>query len=65
MDHPEAREVERTKHEQDMPEVQRAAEAARRADRRRTEDETRSNRAHEALIEESQRAHFLDKDRCP
>jgi hypothetical protein len=53
-------ELEHAKHEQDLPEVQRAAEDARRADRRRTEQENEVNRRHEALIEESQHQHFLD-----
>jgi hypothetical protein len=52
-------ELEKAKHDQDLPEVQRAADAARRQERKRTEHENQVNRAHEALIEESQRAHFL------
>jgi hypothetical protein len=55
-------ELERAKHDQDLPEVQRAANAAREQDRQRTEHESQVNRAHEALIEESQRAHFLSRE---
>lgn len=58
------REVELTKHDQELTEVQRAADAAREHDRQRTEHEHKVDRAHEALIEESKRQHFLEHEMC-
>jgi hypothetical protein len=58
------RELEHAKHNQDLAEVQRAAEAARESDWQRTEHERQVNTRHEALIEESKRAHFLNRENC-
>ena len=46
------------------PEDEREIEQRRQADQRRTEQENEVNRRHEAMLEESQRAHFLDENLC-
>lgn len=50
---------------QDLSEVQRAAEAARESDRLRTEHERQIEHAHEAMMNESKRIHFLEHGLCP
>jgi hypothetical protein len=44
----------------DQPEISKAAEQAQREECRRSEKEREVNARHEALLEESQRAHFLE-----
>ena len=54
-----------TTHEQDLPEVQRAAEAAREQDRQRSEHERQVEKAHEEMAADSRRVHFLEHGLCP
>ena len=44
----------------DQPEISKAAEQARREERHRSEEEREVDARHEALLEASQRAHFLE-----
>lgn len=57
-----AQELENAKHNQDLPEIARAAEAARLEDRRRTEQERELETKHEAQILESRRARFISRE---
>lgn len=60
-----AQELENAKHNQDLPEISRAAEAARLEDRRRTEQERELETKHEAQVSESRRARFVHKEQTP
>ena len=59
------REVKHANHEQELTAVRRAAHAAREQERQRTERENETNAAHESMLEQSQRAHFLSSHDCP
>jgi hypothetical protein len=45
-------------------ETETELEQAQHEDRWRTEQEREVNARHEAMLEESQRAHFLDENLC-
>ena len=53
-----------TKHNQDLPEVRRAAEEQRREDRRRSDQEREHEVKHDAQVDESRRARFVSRDEC-
>jgi hypothetical protein len=60
-----AQELENAKHNQDLPEISHAAEAQRREDRRRSEQEREIEVKHEAQVAESRHARYVGKEQVP